>query len=77
MSIIKHVTLQKNVARDFRYDPLITYICLPHVSAREEAFFRRDDTKIYSKEGNVINESGVFLTNVLFERCSVMLCLHD
>jgi hypothetical protein len=37
----------------------------------KKAIFRRDLTKIYTKEGNIINERDLFLTNVLFERYRV------
>ena len=35
MSIIKHVTLQKIVARDFRYDPRTLQLILPLVCELE------------------------------------------
>ena len=39
MSIIKHVTLQKIVAHDFRYDPRITGIDCMRVMALDAATF--------------------------------------
>ena len=42
MSIIKHITLQKIVAHDFRYDPRILGVCRErrHISISEEVRYQ-------------------------------------